>query len=40
MIAIYVVTGIAIGIGLLTIYAPKIERWCDEQLAKQPSRKK
>lgn len=35
MTAIYIIMGIAITIGLLTIYAPNIERWCDKQLAKK-----
>lgn len=35
MTAIYIISGVAIVVGLLTIYAPNIEKWCDEQLAKK-----
>jgi hypothetical protein len=35
MTAIYIISGIAIAIGLLTMYAPNIEKWCDKQLAKK-----
>lgn len=35
MTTIMILSGVAIAIGLLTLYAPRIERWCDEQLAKK-----
>jgi len=35
MNAIYVIAGIAIAVGLFTLYAPNIEKWCDRQLAKK-----
>ncbi|MBY8186611.1 hypothetical protein KW511_21725 [Vibrio fluvialis] len=35
MIAIYIISAIAMLIGLMTLYAPNIEKWCDKQLAKK-----
>jgi hypothetical protein len=37
MTAIYVICAIAMIIGLFTLYAPSIEKWCDKQLS--PSKK-
>ncbi|SIO31778.1 hypothetical protein SAMN05444724_2646 [Salinivibrio sp. ES.052] len=33
MTAIYVICAIAMMIGLFTLYAPFIEKWCDKQLS-------
>jgi hypothetical protein len=33
MTAIYVICTIAMMIGLFTLYAPSIEKWCDKQLS-------
>lgn len=35
MTAIYIISAIAMVIGLMTLYAPNIEKWCDKQLAKK-----
>ncbi len=35
MVAIYIICGIAMSIGLLALYAPTIEKWCDKQLSNQ-----
>lgn len=35
MTTIYLIAGIAIAIGLFTLYAPNIEKWCDKQLEKK-----
>jgi hypothetical protein len=35
MVAIYIICGIAMSIGLLALYAPDIEKWCDKQLGNQ-----
>ncbi len=35
MVAIYIICGIAMSIGLLALYAPNIEKWCDKQLGNQ-----
>ena len=35
MTTIMIISGIAIAIGLLALYAPEIEKWCEEQLAKE-----
>nr|WP_321382867.1 hypothetical protein [uncultured Vibrio sp.] len=37
MTAIYIISAIGIGIGLLTLYAPNIEKWCDKQLERKSS---
>ncbi|WP_413111959.1 hypothetical protein [Thaumasiovibrio sp. DFM-14] len=36
---IYAISGIAIAIGLFTLYAPNIEKWCDKQLEKKAFKK-
>ncbi|GIB34684.1 hypothetical protein VCSRO91_3573 [Vibrio cholerae] len=35
MNAIYIISGIALAIGLFTLYAPNIEQWCNKQLSKK-----
>lgn len=39
MTAIYIISAIAIVIGLMTLYAPNIEKWCDKQLDKKDGKK-
>lgn len=40
MIAIYIICAIAMMIGMLTLYAPSIEGWCDKQLSRNKKDKR
>ncbi|WP_162902629.1 hypothetical protein [Vibrio cholerae] len=35
MTAIYIISAIAMVIGLMTLYAPNIEKWCDNSLRRK-----